>query len=61
MDFRYTGVGRIKIKLNLWSVFLQISRIFLQSFPVTLLRSSTQTKERQSLHNVFTKTFNEYT
>jgi hypothetical protein len=38
--FHNARVGRIKIILNLWSVFLQISRIFLQHFPVSLLRSS---------------------
>jgi hypothetical protein len=38
--FHNARVGRIKIRLNLWSVFLKISRIFLQHFPVSLLRSS---------------------
>ncbi len=38
--FHNARVGRIKIRLNLWSVFLKIFRIFLQHFPVSLLRSS---------------------
>ncbi len=45
-------MGRIKISL---SVDCFSSSSFLQFFPVTLLRSSTQTEERQSLHNLFTK------
>ncbi len=54
----HAKVGCIKIRLNLWSVFLQISRIFLQHFPARLLDHplpATQREERQRLHNLCTK------
>jgi hypothetical protein len=55
MYFSLYRSGAYKVRLNLWSVFLKVSRIFLQPFPVSLLRSSTQREEGQSLHNLFTK------